>query len=561
MKLTLPTWRDHGIGFLLALVNGWLLFATLPEIGVPRDESFYLDAADRAADWVEMLLDPNVAAFERKAIDHGFRYNHEHPVLMKLLFGVSHRWLHTKWGLIDQHLDAYRLPTVVMASLAVWLTWLLGCMIRGRAVGLVAAVSLAAMPRVFFHSHLACFDAPVMFMWLAVCYAFLRAMRHRGWAVVSGLTLGAGLATKLNVFFVPFVLLGVAAVDVLAWRRAHGRWRAPAGERGPLTYHGWTAVAMIVLAPLVFWLHWPWLFYDTFEHIKFYVSFHARHVNYPVHYLGRLYFDGPFPVHFPFVFSALTLPIGTLVLGAVGLAVLARRSVAEMRVKKDAADDDATTGSVPVAVLVMVNFLVPFLIIALPSTPIFGGTKHWMTAMPFLAVACGVGAERVARGLWPGLAEGRRRLAAALLGLVMLCPAVWATYRYGGHGPAYFNALAGGPPGAAELGMPRNFWGYSTVAILGAVNEQVDKRGLVFWHKATQGAISAYKRDGRLRRDVRYAGDWTAPYSNWAVYHDQREKLPEEVDIWRAYGTDWPVDGYFVDGVQIMAVYKRPGVP
>ena len=73
--------------------------------------------------------------------------------------------------------------------------------------------------------------------------------------------------------------------------------------------------------------------------------------------------------------------------------------------------------------------------------------------------------------------------------------------------------------------------------------------------------MGAYKKAGLLRADVRYSGDWSAPYSDWAVYHDQFEKLPEEVDIWRAYGTQWPVDGYFVDGVQLMSVYERPRIP
>jgi hypothetical protein len=93
---------------------------------------------------------------------------------------------------------------------------------------------------------------------------------------------------------------------------------------------------------------------------------------------------------------------------------------------------------------------------------------------------------------------------------------------------------------------------------LDAVNEKTGKAPYVFWHKATRGAIDTYKKTKQLRGDVRYTGDWTAAFSDWAVYHDQMEKLPEELDIWRAYGTDWPVDGYFLDGVQLMALYQRP---
>ena len=46
--------------------------------------------------------------------------------------------------------------------------------------------------------------------------------------------------------------------------------------------------------------------------------------------------------------------------------------------------------------LVLMAGLFPILLIALPTTPKFGGTKHWMPAMPFIALLAGVGAARLA---------------------------------------------------------------------------------------------------------------------------------------------------------------------
>ena len=90
------------------------------------------------------------------------------------------------------------------------------------------------------------------------------------------------------------------------------------------------------------------------------------------------------------------------------------------------------------------------------------------------------------------------------------------------------------------------------------INTEPPSNALVFWHKATHRSIQAYQRSGLLRKDVKYTGDWTAPYSDWAVYHTQQEKLPEEVDIWRAYKTWWPIGGLYVDGLELMSVYRRP---
>ena len=76
-------------------------------------------------------------------------------------------------------------------------------------------------------------------------------------------------------------------------------------------------MSMIGLA--VFWAHWPWLYHHTWPRLLEYINFHARHVHYPVDYLGHLYYGPPFPIHFPFVFTLFTLPIATLGLGMIGL--------------------------------------------------------------------------------------------------------------------------------------------------------------------------------------------------------------------------------------------------
>ncbi|MCA9542414.1 MAG: glycosyltransferase family 39 protein, partial [Myxococcales bacterium] len=330
--------RDHLIGFGLALLHLTFLLSTAAQVGVPRDESFYFYAADRAADWVDGLFDSKVASFSRTEIDRGFEYNHEHPVLMKMLFGVSHRVLHDKLGVIDSNMTAYRLPTMVMAALASWLAFLLGLMLHGRLAGVLGVLAGILIPRVFFHSHLACFDGPVTFMTLLICYTYLRAARSRGWAIACGVAFGLGLATKLNTFFVPFTLLAVAALDTWTFRRRTGAWRAPAGQRGPLTYYSWIAVSLIVLGLVVFLAHWPWLYYDTLPRLRSYFAFHARHVDYPVDYFGFLYFKPPFPVHYPFVMSAITIPLGILLAGLIGFGVFARSARACFKAPADAPD-------------------------------------------------------------------------------------------------------------------------------------------------------------------------------------------------------------------------------
>src|SRR4029450_2134600 len=47
-----------------------------------------------------------------------------------------------------------------------------------------------------------------------------------------------------------------------------------------------------------------------------------------------------------------------------------------------------------------------------PKTPIFGGTKHWMTAYPFLALFAGVGFDDTVRAARAQVLRLRRRFSA-----------------------------------------------------------------------------------------------------------------------------------------------------
>ena len=480
-------------------------------------------------------------------------------MLMKSLFGLSHTFLYQRLKWISDPILAYRIPTILMASLAVYLTFLLAVYLSGIWAGVGAALALLSMPRLFFHAHIACFDLPVTFMWLVIAMTYLKALKSRWWIVGTGVALGLGFATKLNTFFVPFTLLFVSLLHLLHLNSSQ--------RAGWMRRYGWIALSMLCVGGGVFWLHWPWLYTHTIERVQEYIQFHAHHVHYPVDYLGNLLYRPPFPVHFPFVFTLYTLPMATLLLsltgiGAVTLGAIQRwRSIALTQKEADQTSSELSElNSYPIELFLLINMLTPLLIIAWPTTPIFGGTKHWMPAMPFLAILAGVGFTHLLRSLSRSLTHplSQRFYLPMIISISLFCPGIWLTHEYGSHGPAWYNSIAGGVPGGAEKRMPRNFWGYSSREVLPTLRQITPKNAQVFWHNATGIAIHHYRRAGWLREDIQSTGDWTYPYSEWGIYHDQREKRAEELDLWWSYGTRFPVDGYFIDGVQQIGVYQRP---
>ena len=204
-------------------------------------------------------------------------------------------------------------------------------------------------------------------MWLLGVYTYVRAIRSIRWAPAVGVAVGLGFATKLNIFF------------CLSRSIGHHGYSSSTGEYGyggaleceHLCFMQRIAFSIIFIGGLVFWAHWPWLYFDTVSHLREYVAFHARHEHYPVDFFGTLLVKPPFPISYPWIMLLLTVPIATLILAAVGLAKAVIGICSDVRTGRDAERLNFN-------LVVLLNFLIPACIISLPNTPIFGGTKHWM---------------------------------------------------------------------------------------------------------------------------------------------------------------------------------------
>jgi len=208
-----------------------------------------------------------------------------------------------------------------------------------------------------------------------------------------------------------------------------------------------------------------------------------------------------------------------------------------------------------------INMLFPVVLIAMPSTPVFGGVKHWLLTMPFFSLLAGLGFVALTEALlvWPLRALARPRLAAAALtvalGALLLAPAARDTLRYADNGTAYFNALIGGLRGAADSRMQRQFWSHATIGGLDHLNHTLPAKGIIDFQDATHGACTMYRFEERLRRDLRCVVRRGRPD---AVLFDVEERFTEEE--WRyqqRLRTLGPLSEHTVDGVPMIRVYRR----
>lgn len=556
---------DHLIGSGLGgAYVAWLL-GTARTLGFSRDEGFYFSASYEYERWFKLLLSAPSKALERAAIDSIWATNHEHPSLMKSLFALSHMLLWEKWKVFQDQSTAFRLPGMLSMGLALWITYLFGARMYSRRAGIVGAVALGLMPNVFYHAHLACFDVPIMAMWIACIYAYWRAEKKGGLgpALLAGLVYGLTLETKHNAWMLPAVFVPHALA-------LHGRAIADDVAKSARLPIPASLVAMATVGPAVFVLLWPWLWNDTLPRIQEYVNFHVHHEYYNIEFLGTTYFGPPSPKSYMPVMIAATVPTTTLVLFAIGaldrvraMAARALRSLLDVvpRVLASPGESPSKNG-LREDLLLLLALAVPLAVFLLPRTPIFGGTKHWMTAYPALAILAGRGFDRVAGKLDAVLLSRtqldamKRTWAIAITGAVTFAAPFAITRHSHPFGLSSYVPFFGGTAGGADLGLNRQFWGFTTQS-LGAWFEKNAKPGDAVYIMDT--AWASWQRmidEKRIPPWLRGVG--SPAEAELAIVHHEQHINEVDYNIWTEYGSSAPEYVLVHDGVPIISVYRRP---
>ena len=563
--------RRWVIGAVLALVTATSVIAAQREQGIARDEIPYMSHGVKYARWWIDLATGRDGTATRRRITETFGgaaatdNNREHPPLMKTLFGMSRIALHDRLGWASE-VTASRVPTALFHAATVALVFAFAAHLWGSAAGLFAGLLFLLLPRAFFHAGLATFDAPMVTLWLATLLAYYRSLASRWWAIGLAVAFGLALATKHNALMLPGVILPHYAW--VAWRRSRAgassrREHLRAAARALLRTQPLLVPALAIGGPLVLLALWPWLWFEPFAHVRDWIAFHTHHVHYNFEYLGRNYNHPPFPWHVVLVTTLFTVPAATLAAAAMGAASLVRRARAGASVQPERAP----------ALLLVLSAAVSMGVFLLPSTPIFGAEKHWAPALPTFCILAGVGiaaaGDRICRYLvgrrWIPEAGNFAGAAAALaLGSLVASAALSETVAAQPYALSHYNALAGGAPGGADLGMNRQFWGYAARGVLPFVNRLAPPPGRppvpVYTHDASP-AWGLYRREGLVRPGLPDAGHESRgaiARSQVALVIHERHFLRHDILVWRAYGTVRPAYVLTFQGVPLVSVYVRP---
>ncbi len=545
---------DRLIAGVLFVVVTVVVGVTAGDVGFTRDEGYYFKAGELYARWWRLLASDPLRALSSSGINEHLGYNPEHPFLMKGAFGLS-RALQTALGIDVFGSTAMRFPSWIVAGIGASALYALGRALLPRAGALAAVALLFTMPQVFWHAHLACFDTPVVVAHVVLVLAWVRYRRTPWGAVVVGVAFGIAGAVKHNVLPVPALLVAHWLFTTWVAPTSTSTSTTPRSLRLPLVF-----VSLAVVGPVVYVLLWPWLWPDVVGRFGAYLGFHVRHEHYPILYFGELLTAPPFPWTFPVVMSALTIPLPVLVISATGVvaaAVVVMHAVVQRSRRRPIDEitmvplgDVSTSSSAATAMLLLLNIALPVVLIALPSSPIFGGTKHWMNALPFVCLlAAWAMCEGVAR-----LTTTRRTALIVVVTILIVAPGLLRTAQSWPYGLSSYNELAGGIRGAANLGLQRTFWGYEVRSSLPVINERTPRNARLHFGDVNADAHRRYVDDGLLRKDIAFSN--TVRGAGVAHVEPQGEFKQQQLDVYNEWrrAPDVVVD---VDGVPLSTITFR----
>jgi hypothetical protein len=570
------------VALALGLATTTLLSLGHRRVGYVRDEGIYFLASRHYAAWAARVLEAPRDALAAPARDRAFRPNNEHPALMKLAGGLSARLFATPGlpagqpepapaGLLPLLPEgaAMRLPAQLLAGLAVALLFLAGAAIAAPVpstsppvpqdspsppvpsdipqlpllAGLCAALWFIALPHVWFHAGLHCFDVPVAAATLAVVLIYRRALHSPRWALALGPALGVAISIKHNALFIP-ILLGLHYLAALALARR----RPTLAQLLPLPF-----LSMAVLAPLTVLALWPWLWSDPVGRLRDYIEFHQFHAYYNTEFLGINYNRPPLPISYPFVLTWATVPTSALLLALLGLALGLRSALTPVPKDSSPVPKDTPTWRAPLrgqpardGLLWALFAGFPLALIAVPTIPIFGGTKHWLTAYPFMALAAATAFVALARAAH---LRGRWRHAPAAALLLVLVPGLWSTIDGHPHGLSQYAPLVGGPRGAADLGLLRGFWGH---ALPPGVFTQPGAP--LYLHDLHELARQQYAREGRWPAGNTPA---TPARARQGLLFHERHMQSLEIQLWESLRSTAPAEVVTLDDVPLTSLYRE----
>jgi len=308
-------------------------------------------------------------------------------------------------------------------------------------------------------------------------------------------------------------------------------------------------LAMASIGPACALASWPWLWTDTLSRAGEALA-SVRATGALLH-MGRFLPPGRPPLGFPLLVTALSLPAAVVGTFAAGVLHAGARLWGGVRSPREPRGGGSLPGPAD-EFLLLLGAAGPFVAAQLGLAARVPGPDPWLAAFPLLAVVGARALLACAAASWPA----RARLLSACLAAAVLAPAATALARSYPELGASWGELAGGTPGAASLGLPRQE-GEAAASLLPEISSRARPGARVHFGSVPIAALAVYAAEGRIRQDLVAV---TSPReADLAVVSVGGGPQDEDYRIRAAFQTSTPVAGAYLDEVPLAWVYARPG--
>ncbi len=249
-----------------------------------------------------------------------------------------------------------------------------------RWLGLLTMLLFLLHPRIYAHSFFNTKDPAFAAAFMLALYLVHRAFRRGAPGAFALCGVGVGLAVNLRVFgliLLPAVL-ALLALDV--WQAAD------AGARRRTLLGGGAFAAAALLTTYA--LH-PYYWEDPLRMLDMVTTF-ARHPSiFRSRFLGEMIWADAVPPHYIPTWFAVTAPPVTLLLGALGAAVVLGRAARRPRAA-------AANGAARFQLLLLGCVVLPVLVVIVIQAHVYGGWKHMYFLWAPFSLLAAAGAQWLA---------------------------------------------------------------------------------------------------------------------------------------------------------------------
>lgn len=377
----------------------------------------------------------NQSYYQSNSLPASFFFERDsgHPPLNGILAALTNRIFYGHLGLIGD-IESHHLFNLLASSLLVLIVCLFAYQTYGKFASIIAGLSLSLYPLFFAESKFNIKDPAEAAFFTLTIFAFWKAINSWNWKwlVLSAIGFGAGLGTKFNILFLPFILIPWALYKIIYLDKR----KMKLNRKFILAFFASPVIVLVIFVG-----SWPFLWADPINNFLKIFGYYKQ-IGTGFNYQTSDFYL-PFGLNsYPLLWIAYTTPPYILFLGLIG----AIKAALDFK-RKDGA-----------AILWLLWLVLPISRVVLPGTSIYGGVRQIMEFIPALALLSGLGAVALRdfiQKLFPEVSSWLLMIFLLIsfvqIGLVLI--------KIHPNQNVYFNSLIGGLSGAKEAEIPS--WGNS----------------------------------------------------------------------------------------------------